>query len=516
MVSRFSPVFLALVLSIHVEAKTPEVLDADFELRLFAEHPDIVTPIGATFDRRGRLLVIESHTHFRPGKYEGPPSDRIRVLEDTDGDGRADRFTTYYEGLTHAMALAAAPDGTIYVATRSKILQLRDADKDGIADKGGEVEIAKLDTAGNYPHNGLCGLTFDQEGRLWFGLGENLGKPYKLIAADGTTLSGGGEGGNVYVCNADGSQLKRMATGMWNPFGLCVDPRGRIFCVDNDPDLTPYCRLLHIVPGGDYGYAFRYGRSGKHPLQAWEGELPGTLPIVAGTGEAPCAVIPFEGQLWVTSCWTNRIERYALEPQGASWKSKTEIVVKSDYKFRPVDFALAPDGSLFFTDWVNPSYPVHKQGRVWRLARKQGTEKKPPAGDDWPKLTEGERSAAAAQAQAKLSVLETDDRYLWQAAVWGLVQHGIPDAADWPKLTDPRVRLGVLAAARWAKTDGAEKYLSAALADANSDVQLVAVRWVADEKFKQHRASLEKIAAAAPKDSPLAKAANAALKHIGN
>ena len=64
--------------------------------------------------------------------------------------------------------------------------------------------------------------------------------------------------------------------------------------MDNDPDSRPPCRLLHIVEGGDYGYRFRNGRKGVHPFTAWNGELPGTLPMVAGTGEAPCGVLSYE------------------------------------------------------------------------------------------------------------------------------------------------------------------------------------------------------------------------------
>src|SRR5262249_35709010 len=68
--------------------EVPHAQDARLEVTLFAASPDIVHPIGVAFDRRGRLLVIESHTHFRPEGYKGPQHDRIRILEDTDGDGR--------------------------------------------------------------------------------------------------------------------------------------------------------------------------------------------------------------------------------------------------------------------------------------------------------------------------------------------------------------------------------------------------------------------------------------------
>src|SRR5688572_11317524 len=73
--------------------EAPRAADPRLRVELFAAAPDVVHPIGLDFDARGRLLVIESHTHFRPKDYQGPPHDRVRVLEDTDGDGKADRFT---------------------------------------------------------------------------------------------------------------------------------------------------------------------------------------------------------------------------------------------------------------------------------------------------------------------------------------------------------------------------------------------------------------------------------------
>ena len=180
----------------------PTSADARLVVTQFAAAPDIVQPIALDFDAKGRLLVVESHTHFRPAKYDGPKADRIRVLEDTDGDGKADKFTTYFEGLTHTMDLAVHFDGSVYVATRNELLRLRDTDNDGKADE--KTRLVFLETKGNYPHNGLCGLSFDSRGDLNFGMGENLGADYKLVGADGTTLAGGGEGGNVYHMTADG------------------------------------------------------------------------------------------------------------------------------------------------------------------------------------------------------------------------------------------------------------------------------------------------------------------------
>jgi putative membrane-bound dehydrogenase-like protein len=364
----------------------PVAIDTRLVVERFAAAPDIVHPISLDFDLMGRLLVVESHTHFRPAKYGGPKHDRVRVLEDTDGDGKADKFTTYFEGLTHTMDLAVHPDGSVFVATRNEIIRLRDTDDDGMADE--KSRIAFLDTKGNYPHNGLCGLSFDARGDLNFGMGENLGEPYKLTGSDGTILTGGGEGGNVYHCTADGKDLRRVATGFWNPFGSCRDIYGRLFVVDNDPDASPPCRLLHVVNGGDYGFQFRYGRAGRHPFQSWNGELPGTLPMVAGTGESPCEVVSYEsdglpanyrGELLVPAWADHRLERYSLKPKGASFTADRGIFVRGGKDFYPSGLAVAPDGSLFVTDWGSRSYELHGKGAVWHVRWKDAKPARRPA-----------------------------------------------------------------------------------------------------------------------------------------
>src|SRR5713226_8672983 len=84
-------------------ADVPKAHDPRLVVELFAAAPDIVHPIGLDFDSKGRLLVIESHTHFPPKNYKGPKGDRIRILEDTKGSGKADRFTTFFEGTKKSM-----------------------------------------------------------------------------------------------------------------------------------------------------------------------------------------------------------------------------------------------------------------------------------------------------------------------------------------------------------------------------------------------------------------------------
>ena len=357
------------------EERKPRALDPRIRIELFASAPQIVTPTGIDVDHRGRVWAIESNTHFRPDDYRGHPSDRVLVMSDTNADGQADSSVTFTDGLTHAMSLAVRPSGAVYVATRKQIVVYRDIDVDIRAYS--KKRLVRLDTPGNYPHNGLAGFAFDAMDWMYFGLGENLGAKYKLIGSDGTTLTGGGEGGNLYRCRLDGTKLTQWATGFWNPHATCVDAFGRLFSVDNDPDSRPPCRLLHIIPGGDYGYRFRNGRKGLHPFTSWNGEIPGTLPMVSGTGEAPSGIVAYEsdglpkdyvGNLLVTSWGDHRIDRFRLRPKGDSFQSVPETVIQGDENFRPVGLAVAPDGSLFCTDWVLSDYKLHGKGRVWRIS----------------------------------------------------------------------------------------------------------------------------------------------------
>ncbi|RLS34659.1 MAG: hypothetical protein DWH79_03755 [Planctomycetota bacterium] len=504
----------------------PEVLDPRYGLELFAADPDIVTPTGCTHDAKGRLLVIESHTHHRPENYAGPPHDRIRLVEDTDGDGRADSFRTFFEGTKATMGLRRGPAGAddwIYVATRSGLFRIRDTDGDDIADA--RETLLTLDTTGDYPHNGLGSMAFDADGRLVVGLGENLGVPYTLTAADGSSWSGEGEGGAVFCCSATGTNLTRIATGFWNPFGLGLDPRGRLFTVDNDPDGRPPCRLINVVPTGDYGYEFRYGRSGRHPLQAWDGELPGTLPMAAGTGEAPCNVVPYDGALWVSSWGHNRLELFELQPDGAACRGLARIPVQGDQEFRPVDMAVAPDGALFFTDWVDRSYPVHGRGRIWRLRVQDGT---PRTGTDgWASLSAGEASARRLAgsddqgrqtsdlpaAEVLRSGLRDGDPFVRQGAVAGMVATAAASLPTAGEIGASRERESALLVWRWlddmsrhgraahdepsgqAVPGGREAFLRQALGDADDGVRFLAIRWIADERIIALRPDLERLLA---------------------
>lgn len=371
----------------------PVSTDPRLKIELFAENPSVVTPTGIDVDELGRVWVIESNTHFPPEGYQGHPTDRVLVFTDHDHDGKAETPNVFLDGLRHTMSIAvrpawmptialsetaqppAASHTQVFIATRRDLRLVEDLDGDGQADR--QTVLLRLETQGDYPHNGLAGLAFDAFDHVYLGFGENLGEHYTLVGRDGRQLTGGGEGGNIYRFRPDGTELERWSTGYWNPHASSIDATGHLFTVDNDPDSRPPCRLLHSVRGADFGYKFSIGRKGLHPFTSWNGEVAGKLPMTAGTGEAPSGIIAYEsaglpeeyiGDLLCGSWGDHRIDRFHLNPKGASFESVSEPVIVGGEHFRPVGLAVSPDGSVFLSDWVLGDYKVHGRGRLWRIS----------------------------------------------------------------------------------------------------------------------------------------------------
>lgn len=495
---RILPILLAAcpVATATLRADVPRALDEGAEISLFAGSDLIPHPTGIAFTRDGKLLAIQSNTHFRPEEYEGPASDRIVWLEDSDGDGAADRSRVFFESdLVATMDIATHPDtGAIYVATRNEILRLWDENGDGVADPDRvERRLVFLETEGTYPHNGCSGLTFDDEGNVIFGVGENLGVDYTLIGSDDRKISDGGEGGNIWWCRADGSSLTRFATGFWNPFGICHARGGFLFATDNDPSSRPPSRLHFVIYGGDYGYQYRYGRSGHHPFISWDGELPGTLPMLHGTGEAPCDVIHVDGHLYVASWADRRIERYPLGWNRTHFEAVREVVVRSEGDFRPVGLAVGPDGALYCSDWVRSDYQLHGEGRVWKI---EGW--KPPARP----MPGPEARVALMRAPVEDNTVAEPywrDPWLAPALIGTLAKDansilGLhrPDPAD-PD-TDARQRALMMLAWRKSNPEDPTGLAAECLSDPDPTVRLLALKWIADEKLESDRAKVEAIA----------------------
>lgn len=520
--ARFALAWLAAGSLSAQSIQPPQVNDASLRVELFASEPLIQQPIGMAFDQAGRLLVIESHTHFRPKDWKGPEHDQIIWLQDSDGDGRADKREVFFGETDMTMDLAAHPDGSIYASTRNEVLRLRDENDDGKADKV-ERKIIWMESEGRYPHNGLSGLAVDSKGDVYLGMGENLGARYTLMGTDGTNFTDQGEGGDIWHFTKYGKRLKRIATGFWNAFGVCVDPWDNVFATDNDPDSSPPCRLHHVVQGGDYGYQFRYGRSGLHPFISWNGQRPGTLPMLAGTGEAPCDVVFYgpdpnpkfagltniwHGTLLVASWVDHRIESYRLSPESGTFKAQRKILCQGGPDFRPVAFAVARDGSLFVSDWVKRDYELHGHGRIWRISAKVPRDMPtyvraypPTSGDIARERILSGTAPTIDEASAWLSLQEP---YLFAAAVERLSREAALVKQLAPQThPNPRLRAGLLLAARRGVTregisgsnlpDDIRYLLEKSLADADAQVSLLGLHWISDERIQSLRYKVENL-----------------------
>ncbi|MBU6399842.1 MAG: c-type cytochrome [Verrucomicrobia bacterium] len=512
------------------EVNPPTLTDPRLEISLFAAEPDIVTPIGIAVDSHGRIFVVESHTHFPKPDYPGPKFDRVKMFQDTKGTGKPDKISIFADGFYHAMNLAFASNGDLYLSHRNGVIALHDRDGDGVSES--RTTILQMNTPGDYPHDGIGSMTFSPDGWLYVGLGENLGEKYTLRGSDGSSHSGGGEGGNIFRCRLDGSHLELVATGFWNPFATAFNRSGHLFAVDNDPDSRPPCRLLDVVEGGDYGFKFRYGRSGLHPFVAWNGELPGTLPMMSGTGEAPSGLLDcnrarlpreYADMLLVTSWGDHYLEAYRPVPLGASLRAERKILAQGDQWFRPVGIATGPDGVIYITDWVDHDYSVHGKGRIWRLTVKPGVAAQRAADKPEPVRANPARSRMlkllrddAAGEYAELErALSDNDPFIRSAAVYALTRpvyrEKIFQAIG---SNNPGVRLGALLVLRRARYDQPVPILDKLLADPDPQVRLIAVVWTGEEKLTALASRLNGVLSAGPVSPLLFQAYAAAAQFL--
>lgn len=459
------------------------------KLTLLAEHPDLVTPTGIDVDEAGQIFTIACHTHFRPGDYTGPEHDEVLVF---NADGKNRRV--FYNATTATMQLILGPDGWVYLAERGRILRVKDSDGDGKGDT--EETLAALDTLADYPHNGLSGMAWHPDGGLVFSLGENFGQDWTLTARDGSEMKGRGEGG-VFRCTPDGKEMRRIARGFWNPFGLTVNDFGEIFAAENDPGSRPPCRLLHVVEGADYGFQWVYGSAPVHPFVAWNGELRGTLGMIHPSGEGPCAIVPLGGGMLIPSWSDHRIDYYPLTREGAGYTGERVALLEGSDFFRPTGMARGPDGAFYVNDWVFSSYPIHGRGRLWKLEIDPDAaawmKKESDAPNEASRLAGDLREGRLEKPESELLQLAgSDDRYLADAALSALARKSRAWTPEFLRVMSPEHRVTALVALR--RVDlGEEKWVRAFLDDPDPEIRFECLRWIADAVLTGFTPEVERV-----------------------
>ncbi len=285
---------------------------AGMQLQLFASEPMFTNPTSMDVDERGRVWVCESVNYrwklLKRTKNIRPEGDRIVILEDTDGDGKADKATTFYQSpdLLAPLGIAVAknasgPGYKVYVCHSPHLYLFEDKDGDGKAD--GPPEILLTGFNGIDHDHGIHGIHFGPDGKLYFSVGDQGVK--NLFSANGknkepkpgekvwSTNRTDCQAGTMWRCNTDGTNLELLAHNFRNQYEPAVNSFGTMFTSDNDDDGNQQTRICHVMYGGNYGYWPR-NRGDHH----WHEDQPGVVHKTLRTGfGSPTGMCWYEGKL---------------------------------------------------------------------------------------------------------------------------------------------------------------------------------------------------------------------------
>jgi putative membrane-bound dehydrogenase-like protein len=470
------------------------------EVNLFASEPMFSNPTNIAIDERGRVWVCEGYYYrnqYNPKNPIKEEGDRIMILEDTDGDGKADKSKVFYQGTDVNSALGISLVGDkIIISCSPNVFVFTDANHDDIPDK---KEILFQGIQGLQHDHGMHAFVFGPEGRLYFNFG-NEGKTLLNAAGDtvvdihGHKVVANGRPfrqGMVMRSEADGSNLEVLGHNFRNNYEVAVDPYGTMWQSDNDDDGNKGTRINYVMEYGNYGYqdemtgagwrARRTNMEKEIPLRHWHLNDPGVVPNVLQTGAgSPSGITVYEGQLLPplfhgqmihAEPGNNVVRAYPVEKDGAGYKATITNILeaKSDQWFRPIDVAVAPDGSLFIADWYDPGVGGHQvgdvnRGRIYRIA---------PPGKEYSIAAPDITSVLGAVA-ALLNPNPATHVLGWQAVAAAGAKGETELSSLW-KSNNPRHR----AQALWllAKLPGKEDdYLAEALSDDNPDIRITGIR----------------------------------------
>lgn len=341
---------------------------AGYKIEMFAseeEFPDLAKPMQMSFDNKGRLWVatMPSYPHYKPG--DAKPNDKIIILEDTNGDGKADKHTVFADHLHLPVGFEIAPEG-VYVSQGTNFKLLKDTDGDGKADK---VEILLSGFDDHDTHHNIHAFTTDPSGAIYMGEGvflhTNVETSYGPVR---------GTNGGFYRYAPQLHKLERTAQlSIPNPWGIAFDDWGQPFFAETSgPDVR------WMMPGTVLPH---YGEATHKSFNLIE-EAHKVRPT-SGLEFVSSRHFPDEvqGDLLIN----NTIgflgtKEHVIQDSGTGYAShhRVDLVVSDDRNFRPVDMEFAPDGSLYVIDWHNilighmqhnARDPLrdHSHGRVYRI-----------------------------------------------------------------------------------------------------------------------------------------------------
>jgi len=394
-----------------------------FKVEQFAAEPLLANPVAFAIDEKGRFFVAETFrlhagvTDIRGHmtwldeelasksveerveimkRHEGKrianytkESDRVRLVWDSDGDGRADKASVFADGFNGvAEGLGAgllAHHGNIYYTDIPNLWLFRDDDKDNVADAKKSLLYGFGVRAGFIGHD-LHGLRIGPDGKLYFTIGDRGAHVVTKEGAQDKVIANHEEG-VVYRCNLDGTGLEIFARGLRNPQELAFDAYGNLWTGDNNSDGGDPARWVYVVEGGDSGWRIGYQFINQPNARGvWISErmcypqFPGQaafiLPPLANIGNGPSGLAYYPG-IGLPERYTDHfflcdfrgstgsgVHSFGVRPKGAGF----EVTDRHDFIWEVLvtDGDFGYDGAFYISDWVEGWNKTGK-GRIYRV-----------------------------------------------------------------------------------------------------------------------------------------------------
>ena len=442
----------------------------NLQINLFAAEPDVGNPVSFHVDHQGRVFVCESYRqgkgiednrnhaewldedlaaqtvadriayikkHIDNADIEYTKhDDRIRLLLDTNGDGKADKnsiFAKHFNKIemgTGAGVLSYRDK--VYYTCIPDVWMIEDINRDGVSDKRKSLHNGygvRFAFRGHDSH----GLIVGPDGRLYFSIGD---RGYN-IEADGQRHKDPSSGA-VFRCELDGSKLEVVATGLRNPQELAFDEFGNLFTGDNNSDSGDKARWVYVVPGSDTGWRMYYqylpDRGPFNREKIWhpysEDSPAYTVPPVTNLADGPSGLAyypgtglgkEFNGKFFLCDFRggpvNSGIRTFRVKANGAFF----EVADMEETFWRQLvtDVQFAPDGSMLVSDWVNGWEGLGK-GRIYRYTNPEA-EKDMLVAEVKKLLNEG---MTKLDSNRLTSLLESPDQRVRQEAQFELAIRG--------------------------------------------------------------------------------------------
>ncbi len=395
-------------------------LPEELQARLWAAEPMLANPVAFDFDEKGRLFVSETHRYhssvldirnYMPmleidlasrsiedrsklihsvfgedqAKQFAIESEIVRLVEDTDGDGVADKSSIFADGFNSELDGIAsgvlARNGKVWFTNIPSLWLLTEQAN---AKPKREELLRGFGVRFNFTGHDFHGLAIGHDGKLYYSIGD---RGTNVKGPDGRAVAVPDDGA-VFRSNFDGTELELVHRGLRNPQELVFDERGDLFTGDNDSDQGDMERLVHVVEGGDSGWRVGYqfaplGKGGPWISDnLWKPRFPGRpaylLPPVCNIEDGPSGLTyypgtgltpAYAGHFFIThfkgSIARSGIQTYTLGKLGASYKPTSSQQFMGGVL--PTDVTFAPDGKLYLLDWVD-GWPKSRKGRVYGVS----------------------------------------------------------------------------------------------------------------------------------------------------